>query len=299
MRIEHLTSHTNFNSSPHTYRGSGRLKQSTQYHNNSIGVNRETSVNNDRPAKSVNFGGSVSLDDVTGTKAAQIIKEELTKLVTEGKTKDFKNINLNAGKLSYGFINSKGMTGLLRLVNENEAKFEGIITVFLAGMLKPLCVLAMPGAEKEDKQMAATKNFVSAVIGFGLSCLILTPVSKSVKKVTKDLNKFIKDPDYIRLIDKEEFGDFVKYGGREIEAGSMADAFSTFYKKIPDLAVTPTKAALSIALTPYVLDFIFKKNKKETPETQPVQQSTQSRLPSIELKENEQVFSKFRGGVIK
>ncbi len=298
MKIEHLTSHLNFNSSPHMHSAKGKAKKGAVYLGERTSVENK-SVNKNRPAKSVNFSGSVSLNDVIEAKPAQIIQEELTKLVTEGKTKDFKNINLNAGKLSYGFINSKFMTRALTIVNENESKFENIITIFLAGMLKPLCVLAMPGAEKEDKQMSATKNFVSAVIGFGLSCLILTPVSKSVKKVTKNLNKFIKDPDYIRLIDKKEFGDFVKYGGKEVEVGSMADAFSTFYKKIPDLAITPTKAAISIALTPYVLDFIFKKDKKEAAKAQTAQPNIQTQPSGIELKENEQIFNQFRGGAIR
>ena len=296
MRIEHLTSHLNFNSSPHVHNARCKAKKGADYLGESTSVENK-SVNKNRPAKSVSFSGSVSLDDITKAKPAQIIQEELSKLVAEGKAKDFKNINLNAGKLSYGFINSKFMTRALTVVNENESKFENIITIFLAGMLKPLCVLAMPGAEKEDKQMAATKNFISAVVGFALSSAILTPVSKSVKKVTKNLNKYIKDADYIRLIDKKEFGDFIKYHGREIEVGSMADAFSTFYKKIPDLAITPTKAAISIALMPYLLNFLFKKDKKE--EAKKVQQITQTQMPNIELKENEQIFSQFKGGAIK
>ncbi len=76
----------------------------------------------------------------------------------------------------------------------------------------------------------------------------------------------------------------------------MADAYSTFYKKAADMAITPTKAKITIAFMPYLLNFLFKRDKKEPKEEQMVN-TTQEKL--LEFGPNEQVYSKFMGGITK
>ena len=82
--------------------------------------------------------------------------------------------------------------------------------------------------------------------------------------------------------------------------GYLADAYSTFYKKVAALAITPTKAAITIAFMPYLLNFLFgkknaaKKAEKEAKINEIIQQHSQ-----LKLNENEQVFKQFAGGAIK
>ena len=290
MRIEHLTSHLNFNSSPHMQRTKSRAFKEAE----SIAERKNTKINSNinRPAKSVNFSGSASFD------TQKIIKTALRELVEEG-SKDFKGVK-DAPQWAVNFIKSDRVNHILKLVKDNEAKFENIITIFLAGLLKPICVLAMPGAEEEDKQMAATKNFVAAVTGFALSSLILTPISKSVKKVTKDMSKFGINPEYAKLIDPK-WEDIIvgkAKDGKDIMGGYLADAYSTFYKKVADLAVTPTKAKITIAFMPYLLSALFgKKNKEKKGQVEQIQNIQQTR--QIQLNENEQVFKQFTGGAVR
>lgn len=303
MRIEHLTSHLNFNSSPHMPSNREKVKQGLDHGSENLGA----SINNNRPAKSVNFGGSASLN------TQKIIQGALNDLIQDG-AKDFKGIK-KAPNWAVGFLNSAWVVDKLKLVKDNEAKFENIITIFLAGLLKPICVLAMPGAEKEDKQVAATKNFVAAVTGFVLSTSVLTPVSKAVKKVTKDSASFVKylgesQKDYIKLINPE-FEDTVvgiAKDGKKIMGGSLSDAYSTFYKKVADLAITPTKAAITIAFMPHLLKLLFgdknKKNKEAKPEVQNIQNApetaqVENSIHKIQLSEKEQVFKQFSGGLLK
>ncbi|HIQ88838.1 TPA: hypothetical protein IAA68_03310 [Candidatus Galligastranaerophilus faecipullorum] len=292
MKIEHLTSHLNFNSSPHMKRTGNRPSKNLDYGAEYKGANITTDKN--RPAKSVNFSGSASLD------TQKIINNALQELIQEGG-KDFKGVK-NAPEWAVKFLKSEKVNNALKLVKDNEALFENIITIFLAGLLKPICVLAMPGAEEEDKQMAATKNFVAAVTGFVLSSIILTPISKSVKKVTKNMAKFKINPEYAKLIDPK-WEDIVvgkTKDGKDIMGGYLADAYSTFYKKVADLAITPTKAAITIAFMPYLLNFLFgkknaaKKAEKEAKINEIIQQHSQ-----LKLNENEQVFKQFAGGAIK
>ena len=67
---------------------------------------------------------------------------------------------------------AKWFSSVLNSVNKNETFYEAFVALVVAGMLKPICVVAMPGAKMEDKQMSATKNAASAIVGFGLSNLI-------------------------------------------------------------------------------------------------------------------------------
>ena len=253
--------------------------------------NTDKNLYKNRPAKSVNFSGSASFD------TQKIIKSALKELVEEGG-KDFKGVK-DAPQWAVNFIKSDKVNHALKLVKDNEALFENIITIFLAGLLKPICVLAMPGAEEEDKQMAATKNFVAAVTGFVLSSLILTPISKSVKKVTKDMSKFGINPEYAKLIDPK-WEDIVvgkTKDGKDIMGGYLADAYSTFYKKVADLGITPTKAKITITFMPYLLNALFGKRNKAKEEAAKTNNSQP--IGQIQLNEKEQIFKQFGGGIVK
>lgn len=253
--------------------------------------NTDKNLYKNRPAKSVNFSGSASLD------TQKIIKSALKELIEEGG-KDFRGVK-DAPQWAVNFIKSDKVNHTLKLVKDNEALFENIITIFLAGLLKPICVLAMPGAEEEDKQMAATKNFVAAVAGFVLSSLILTPISKSVKKVTKDMSKFKINPEYAKLIDPK-WEDIVvgkTKDGKDIMGGYLADAYSTFYKKVADLGITPTKAKITITFMPYLLNALFGKRNKAKEEA--AKKGNSQPIGQIQLNESEQVFKQFTGGIVK
>ena len=47
----------------------------------------------------------------------------------------------------------------VEFVYDNEVAYNAIYALLVAGVLKPMCVLNMPGSEDKDKQMVATKNF--------------------------------------------------------------------------------------------------------------------------------------------
>ena len=287
METKHSTTISKTSFSPYLQSVRDKVKQNVDYHSS-----EKYDKNNKRPAKSVNFSGSASLSKDT----AKIIQNAVNKMVKEG-VREYKGIK-KAPEWAYKIINSDLFARALKLVGDNEALFENIITIFLAGMLKPICVLAMPGAEEEDKQAAATKNFVAAVVGFMLSNIILTPVSNGVKKILADIPNYIENPAYRKLIDPKEFGDeLVKIGKNEVmEAGKLADAYSTFYKKVADLAITPTKAKITITFMPFLLNFLFGKKKAEKAAAKKAQ--AEASLKHIKLNQDEnELYKNFAGGL--
>ncbi len=173
---------------------------------------------------------------------------------------------LNVPKWAEKMGGAKWFDSVIRAVDKNEAIYEAAAALVVAGVLKPMCVLAMPGAEMEDKQMAATKNTVSAVIGFGVSNLLLSPFSNAVNRISSSIEsqnptKYIKDAKFVKTLQNEEVLPGLK--------STMADSFKTTFKKMPDMAVSPLKAGLTISLTPVVLAILFgkKKDKKGVQET--------------------------------
>ena len=100
--------------------------------------------------------------------AEQKFKE---KNVTREKT----TLNRPARAISFGGsagLNKtfkKAFNSTVEFVNENEAAYNAIYSLIVAGLLKPLFVLNMPGSEEKDKQIVATKNFLQATLG----CVLL------------------------------------------------------------------------------------------------------------------------------
>ncbi len=108
------------------------------------------------------------------------------------------NTNRPAQAISFGgsivsasekFIKSETMNKVVGFVYDNEAAYNAIFSLFVAGMLKPFVVLNMPGSEEKDKQIVATKNFLQAFLGsfFGMT-ITGGIIKKSVDIINNNLN---------------------------------------------------------------------------------------------------------------
>ena len=174
-----------------------------------INENKSKDTSITRPAESVSFGGSaVSTEDKKNkedkfNKALLIGGAVVTSLaagalfLAHGAKKNKLNPDkaLKDSSLAEKLAKSKTFHKLAYASDDNEAIVKAALALGLAGLLKPICVLAMPGAEKEDKQFTATKNALSAFIGYILSCAILGPISSGVNKFLDNPENYIKDKD--------------------------------------------------------------------------------------------------------
>ncbi|MBQ8475459.1 hypothetical protein IJ531_00190 [bacterium] len=84
-------------------------------------------------------------------------------------------------KVGNGLLESKFLNKLVEITNNNEAAFSAVFALFFAGILKPVLILFQTGHDDKDGQMIATKNFLSAFIGFLLKYTI---EGGFIKKIT-------------------------------------------------------------------------------------------------------------------
>lgn len=125
------------------------------------------------------------------------------------KINDNYNTNRPAQAISFGgsavsmsekFIKNKFLNSVMGFVYDNEAAYNAVFSLFVAGMLKPFIVLNMPGSEDKDKQVIATKNFLQAFIGFFLGITISGGIIKKAVDVVNNNLKLIKIDETTRKI---------------------------------------------------------------------------------------------------
>jgi len=248
---------------------------------------KNTENNNEnitRPADSVSFSGSAVSEDkktnkvqkgiifglaAAGIGAAAIVAHSLLTKKPASQAKA-------AGDIYTKIASSEKFNKILEFTKENEAKLSALISLGLAGVLKPVVVLLMPGAEQKDKEVTATKNSISAVIGYILSCAILNPISSGVNEFTQNPEKYLKGGNknpLAKQLKQDATEQFILHSKQELKnmtyKTNTLNALTTTYKRCMGLLVAPAKAAITIALMPHVLNLLFgDKGKKKEQEVQ-------------------------------
>ena len=128
-----------------------------------------------RPAQELSFGGSVV------SAAQQVAQKDL-------------------GAFGSKVVQNNKVNKLVDFVYDNEAMYNAIYSMLIAGIVKPLVVVNMPGSEEKDKQYIATKNFLQAFIGSFLGFTISGGV---VKKAFDGVKNNLK---LINVVNEKEMG---------------------------------------------------------------------------------------------
>lgn len=156
-----------------------------------------------RPARAISFGGSVSLDKF-------------------------------AKKATSAFNST------VEFVNDNEAAYNAIYSLIIAGMLKPLFVLNMPGSEEKDKQIVATKNFLQAFLGSFMSLTIgggfvkkaIDIFKRNKKLITIDENNTVSVLEATNIKVLEEAKKILKKEGKNPSIDEIAKKASELVENI-------------------------------------------------------------------
>lgn len=164
-----------------------------------------------------------------------------------------KNQNVSfGGKKWDAFLKSEKLANFLKGMND-VSWIESIFVCLLSLTIKPLAVMATPGAKKEDKQYSAAKSFVSGFVDFGLSTATILPITYAVNQFGKKIN----DPNYANKITQK-----IGY----LKDKKKFDAFKKTVGYIPKFLMIPVRSALTIALITPTMKYLFpdhKKNNKE------------------------------------
>lgn len=279
----------------------------------------DNSIDLKRPAESVSFSGSVSSDkdkekDSSTTKIALAVGAGIAAAAAGIYT-----LSKNSDKITEKLAKSKTFHKMAYYSEDNEAKVKALLALGLAGILKPICVLAMPGAEEEDKQFTATKNALSAFIGYLLSCAIFNPISSGVNEFLSNTKEYLPENNWlVKTFEEESKKGFSITPSKEMKrlkaeaiknkekfyVTDMKPAFKTVYKNGLGVLVAPAKAALTIALMPFVLKVVFgnSKGRKKLQEQEqkpiPVEILHSSTLSAINTNTNniDKIFDSFTKG---
>ncbi len=211
----------------------------------------------------------------------QTLGQSKLKEHTVNKKEDYNNINRPAQAISFSgsavsvgqkignhLLESNLLNKVIGGVNKNEAVFNAIFAVIIAGMLKPMLILKQTGKDDKDGQMIATKNFLQAIIGFVLSMTIsggfvkkiydtmITDVKlidavkqddKTVLNIKNPEDKSVKSIAKKRIIkENSKFKDKWAYAKKSIEnENGFLNKLNTFRKKYSNYEYKPTEEEIA------------------------------------------------------
>ena len=146
------------------------------------------------------------------------------------------------------FHTSNGVKKALEFADKSQLVFSEAFALVLTGLFRPAAIMTLPGQKKnkDDKKYASAHSIASGVIGYALANVLFTPLSRSVKRLSKNPEKFINKNSYL-LKDKEAF----------TTAAMYLDRF-------PDIAFAIPKGLLTVALIPPILKHVFGWQKKSS-----------------------------------
>ncbi|MFA7659134.1 MAG: hypothetical protein WCY19_06855 [Candidatus Gastranaerophilaceae bacterium] len=188
-------------------------------------------------------------------------------------------------------INSKIKHFLGKAANA-PVVFSALFALLLTGILRPAAIMSLPGQKnnKDDKKYASAHSIASGIIGYLLSFAVFYPLSAATKKVGKN------PQDYLDAKKAEYLGDI---RSPKFRASKDFNRASKFLNMVPDALIAPARAALTVALIPPILKYVFgweKKKGTQNEKAAAVQNYTALNFKSLDS-QNRKVFQNFKGGL--
>ena len=161
-----------------------------------------------------------------------------------------------ANKVPEKFFASNFAKKMINMAEHNASLFESTFVLALCSTLRPITVMATPGAPVEDRKYAAAKSVATGIIGFALTAAVFIPIAAA----TKNLGKLAKEG-----ILKNGFpaANSAKY--KVVE-------YVTSY--VPRFVVAPLEAMALFALVPPIVHKFLDKKPRQEAETFSFQQKT-------------------------
>ena len=82
-------------------------------------------------------------------------------------------------------MRSKKTHEIFRLAEENAILFRMAYGCILATTLRPLVIMGVPGAKKDDKKYAAVKSIASGLVSLAMAAVLFIPLEHSIRNLGK------------------------------------------------------------------------------------------------------------------
>lgn len=156
-----------------------------------------------------------------------------------------------------GFYNNKALKKGLEFAAKNGTLFAATTTLTLS-TIRPIAIMATPNTDKKNKQIASAKSITSTVTGYLIALACSRPLSRSIKNIDKNPEKYINTATIGTL----------KEGKKAlIESKAYAMATQLFKLGLGFLIAAP-KAIITAFCTPYLVN-IFDNKKLSQPNNLP------------------------------
>lgn len=158
-----------------------------------------------------------------------------------------------------GLYNNKALKKGLEFAADNGTLFAATTTLALSG-IRPLAILITPKTDKKNKQVACAKSLTSSINGYLIALICSYPLSRSIKKIDKNPQKYL-NPETIKILKDS------KKSLKESKAYAMA---TQLFKLGLGLIIAAPKSILTAIGTPYTLKLFEtekEKNKKNILDT--------------------------------
>lgn len=174
-------------------------------------------------------------------------------------------------------VSSKAFESVAKFAGENSATFNAASSLVMAGVLRPLTIMALPAKneqEQKNKGNAAAHAIASAVIGFAITSTVMKPISAGLKKVMNNTDKYLP-----KLSEKMKSNPALEKNVNKVLSFG------------PDILLAVPRALLTSKLSGYVNKALFGKKKEAAPA--PAQQA----LVVAQAQESQRpVLDSFKGG---
>ena len=146
-------------------------------------------VNNKAYRSDVSFKSAAN-----SAKAAKILSDTFSNVDFSKISKMEKFFLKLSTKVPDSVFTSKCFAYLSNMAEKFPAVFEAFTALGITSTIRPLTVLAVPGANIEDKKYAASKSVISGILGFGVSLVAYKPLGKVIDKLGDGLYQDLKLP---------------------------------------------------------------------------------------------------------
>lgn len=227
-------------------------------------------------------------------------------------------------KKSFGdkILTSDWFNWLLSTAEAHNVATSALIALGLAGVLRPATTMALPGEkDKEDKIYASGHAIASAIMGFGVSVILTSPLDDAFTKTFEASEKVVhpeklKPGETLEQMKARSSKVLVKMFEKIKEVKDMGeaalkenkdeakfltkkkDAMKTLVKTMPDWFIAVPRSILTIALIPPILKYVFGlEKKKKTAQSEPqVADNNIMETQKMDFIEKP-AFQAFKGGV--